>query len=60
MFDKKLDSDQELSEAESVIWELRSQGNNVYQIISSDYWLNNEDFEKEEFSGVLNEGEINH
>ena len=35
-------------------------GENTYQIISSDYWLNDEDFEKEEYSGELSEDEITH
>ena len=60
LFKEMLDSENELLEAESIIWELMSTGKNNYQLISSDYWLNNEDFEKDEFSGTLKEEEITH
>lgn len=60
LFKEMLDSLNELLEAESIIWELMSTGKNNYQLISSDYWLNNEDFEKDEFSGTLKEEEITH
>ncbi len=60
LFNTQLDSKKELKDAESIIWELKPIGENNYQLITSDYWLNHEDFEKEEFSGVLREEEINH
>jgi hypothetical protein len=60
LFDEQLDSEKELYDAESIIWELKSIGENSYQLISSDYWLNKEDFEKEEHSGVLKDEEISH
>jgi hypothetical protein len=60
LFNEQLDSSAELEEAESIIWELEAKGDNNYQIISSDYWINKEDFEKDEFSGVLKDDEINH
>lgn len=60
LFNTQLDSDTELKDAESIIWEFKSMGANTYQIISSDYWLNREDFDKEEFSGELEDDEIDH
>jgi len=60
LFNTQLDSEKELKDAESIIWELKPIGENNYLLITSDYWLNHEDFEKEEFSGVLREDEINH
>ena len=60
LFDEQLDSEEELKDAESIIWELMSTGDNTYHLISSDYWLNKEDFEIDEFSGVLKEEEITH
>lgn len=60
LFDEQLDSEEELNDAKSIIWELKSLGENQYQIITSDYWLNKEDFDNDEFSGVLREEEINH
>ncbi|MFA9388300.1 MAG: hypothetical protein ACERKD_00745 [Prolixibacteraceae bacterium] len=60
LFSEQLDSDKELKDANSIIWELKPMGENTYQLISSDYWLNEEDFEREEFSGDLREEEISH
>ena len=60
LFNEQLDSENELKDAESIIWELKPIGENLYQLISSDYWLNKEDFEIEEYSGVLREEEITH
>lgn len=60
LYDDKLDSDEELTDANSIIWELKSTGEHLFQIISSDYWMNNEDFEKEQCSGVLRDDEIKH
>ena len=60
LFNEQLDSNVELKDAESIIWELKPIGEKSYQIITSDYWLNDEDFELEEFTGELREDEINH
>jgi hypothetical protein len=60
LFNEQLDSENELKDVEGIIWELKTTGENTYQLISSDYWLNKEDFEKDEFSGELKEEEITH
>jgi len=60
LFNDQLDSEKEFGDASSIIWKLKQTGENTYQIISSDYWLNDDDFEKDEFSGVLKDEEINH
>jgi hypothetical protein len=60
LFNEQLDSEHELKDAESIIWELKTIGENKYQLISSDYWLNKEDFDMDEYSGVLREEEITH
>jgi hypothetical protein len=60
LFNEQLDSNKELKDAASIIWELNLIGENTYRIITSDYWLNRDDIEIEEFSGVLREEEINH
>ena len=60
LFNEQLDSEQELKDADSLIWELKSLGENNYQLTSSDYWLNREDIEKDEHSGVLRDEEITH
>ena len=58
LFNEQLDSENELKDAESIIWDLKSMGDNNYQLISSDYWLNKEDFELDEHSGELRDEEI--
>jgi len=58
LFNEQLDSEKELKDAESIIWDLKPMGENIYQLISSDYWLNEEDFELNEYSGVLRDEEI--
>lgn len=60
LFNEQLDSEKELKDAEDIIWDLKPLGENTYQIISSDYWLNQEDFEIEEYSGELRDDEITH
>jgi hypothetical protein len=58
LFNEQLDASHELKDAESIIWELKPMGENNYQLISSDYWLNREDFEFDSFSGALRDDEI--
>lgn len=58
LFDEQLDASHELKDAEHIIWELKSAGENNYQIITSDYWINRDDFELEEFSGKLRDDEL--
>jgi len=58
LFDDQLDASEELTDANSVIWELKHKEANTYKLITSDYWLNREDFGKQEHSGVLRDDEI--
>ncbi len=60
LFDEQLDSSEELKDAKSIVWELDKTGENSYRLITSDYWINREDFEFQEFSGVLRDEEIEH
>lgn len=60
LFNEQLESEKEFKDAESIIWELKPMGENIYQLITSDYWLNKEDFEKDAYSGELTEEEITH
>ena len=60
LFSEQLDSEHEFKDANSIIWELKPLGTNTYQIISSDYWLNKEDFDKDEYEGELDDDEIDH
>lgn len=58
MFSEQLDASSEMKDAESIIWNLEVLQPNTYRIISSDYWLNAEDFDKDEHTGELGEDEI--
>jgi hypothetical protein len=60
LFQEQLDASAELKDAESIIWEVHTLGENQYRVISSDYWLNRDDIAKDECSGVLREEEIHH
>jgi hypothetical protein len=60
LFSEQLDSDKELKDAEGIIWELKELGQNNFQVITSEYWLSNEDIALDEFSGMLSDEEINH
>jgi hypothetical protein len=60
LFSEQLDASVEINDAESIIWRLETIQPNTYRIISSDYWLNSEDFEKDEHKGELGEDEIHH
>lgn len=59
LFGDQLESSQPFKEAQNIIWELRATGKDSYQLLSSDYWINREDFKNNEFSGSLSEDEIN-
>ncbi|MDC6350947.1 hypothetical protein PP178_05240 [Zeaxanthinibacter sp. PT1] len=60
LFQEQLDADGELKDAESIIWQMETTGLDSYRIITSDYWIGREDFEREEYSGTLDEDEIEH
>lgn len=53
LFNEQFDSEEEFKDAEGIIWELKPTGENNYQLISSNYWIKQEDFELEEYTGVL-------
>ena len=60
LYTTQIDSSAELKDAESIIWKMKAVGENSYQIITSDYWINREDFDKDEHAGMLREDEIHH
>ena len=51
LFKEQLKGEVEFAEAENILWEFTSKGNHEYTIITSDYWLNKEDFLGHEFEG---------
>lgn len=55
MFHDHLDGKQAFLEAEDIIWQLKHVGEDEYQMITSDYWLNKEDFGTFEFEGEYHE-----
>lgn len=55
LFEEQLTSDSEFEEAENIIWRLNSTDNINYEIITSENWLNREDFAATSFSVVYGE-----
>ena len=58
MFEEQLTSNVDFPDAENIIWELRTEDNCTYHIVTSEYWLSREDVVKGEFEGVV-EDEVN-
>ena len=55
MFEEQLTTAIEFPDAESIIWELRTQDNKNYELVTSEYWLSREDIVSGEFEGVVEE-----
>ncbi len=53
LFEKQLNGKESFSDAEKIVWELHHSGSNRYTMITSDYWINKEDFIEHEFSGSI-------
>ena len=53
LFKDQLNGKEPFSDAEKIVWELHSSGSNNYTMITSDYWINKEDFVDREFSGSI-------
>jgi len=51
LFAEQMSTDKEFVEAEAVLWELNKKDSTNFTIITSEYWLNKEDFEILEFEG---------
>ncbi|MEO8933185.1 MAG: hypothetical protein ABI295_02675 [Xanthomarina sp.] len=49
LYANQLAGKEAFDEAESIIWDLTSKGENSYLLTTSDYWMNKEDFSKAEF-----------
>ncbi len=60
LFQEQLDADGELKDAENIIWQMETTGQDSYRIITSDYWIGREDIEREECAGNLDDDEIDH
>ncbi len=53
LFEKQLNGKEPFSDAEKIVWELHDSGSNAYTMITSDYWINKEDFIDYEFAGSI-------
>ena len=53
LFEKQLNGKESFSDAEKIVWELHDSGSNAYTMITSDYWINKEDFIDYEFTGSI-------
>ena len=53
LFEEQLKSDTIFTEAEGILWDLKSTGTNSYQLTTSSYWLNKEDFASGEFEAEV-------
>ena len=53
LFEEQLTTDVEFDEAEDIIWYLNTSDNVNYEVITSEYWLNREDFAAMSFSSEL-------
>ncbi len=53
LFKNQLNGNEPFSDAEEIVWELHNSGSNKYTMITSDYWINKEDFIEREFSSSI-------
>ncbi|SCX96808.1 hypothetical protein SAMN05192588_0485 [Nonlabens sp. Hel1_33_55] len=53
LYKDQISGEEEFPEAEDILWYFEKTGDHSYQIITSDYWINNEDFIKGEFEAKL-------
>ncbi|MFO7823569.1 MAG: hypothetical protein R6V72_06495 [Cyclobacterium sp.] len=51
LFPEKMSTEKEFVEADAIIWELNKKDSTDYTLITSEYWLNKEDFVAAEFEG---------
>ena len=57
LFAKQLTGKVKFVEANSIIWEMEKLENGSFSFITSDYWINEEDFNDSEFEGTIHEFE---
>lgn len=51
LFEERMTTDKDFAEAEAVVWELTKKDATHFTLITSEYWLNKEDFVSHEFEG---------
>ncbi len=57
LFPEQLEGKVEFTEAENIIWEMEQSDDGTISIITSDYWVNEEDFTETEFEGIVHDFE---
>lgn len=58
LFEGQLNGKEPFRDAENVIWELNPAGKNEFVIITSDYWINDEDINEYEISDSIKKYEV--
>ena len=53
LFENQLNGKEPFTDAEKIVWELHNHGSNKFAMITSDYWINKEDFKEREFTGSI-------
>ena len=53
LFKDQLNGKEPFQDAEKIVWELHNSAPNKYTMITSDFWINKEDFNEHEFTGVI-------
>ncbi len=53
LFEDQFNGEVPFQDAEKILWELQSKGKNTYTLITSDYWINQEDLIEEVFTGTI-------
>ena len=53
LYEKELDAKKRFVDAEKIVWMLEKKEPNQYMLITSDYWMNKEDFNDDEISGNI-------
>ena len=58
LFAKQLSGELEFHEAEHIIWQMQQSEKGIISMITSDYWVNEDDLLENEFEGIIHEYEI--
>ena len=53
MFEEQLTSEVDFADAESILWEVRTQDHINYEVVTSEYWLSRDDVVSGEFEGEI-------
>lgn len=49
LYENQMNGTEEFTDAVNVLWEMKKIGENEYMLVTSNYWIEKEDFEQEEF-----------